>query len=601
MKIAMISLAYDPAGVGQMLTEAINTHTKHTCNHIIPTGASITERDKMTNRHNIFMTPVNELQSMINDADVIHIHQIHPFQDKEVGPASKQCGVKWTEVLSKKPWVFHNHGGAFLINPNKFMEHIGKFNPTLLMCSPLSKYIFPDSAYLPNLCPINSDNYKPTDRDFTKTMKVCHKIWYPSTKMYKGTEVLEEVFDLLKKDGFRIDFKVFHSMNIDKCLKDSADYHVCVDNITQGFIGMSGWESLAKGQVVIARLDPLVYLAYKKIGNGEAPPIINVSGMDELAAVMRDLDSDRTKLKRLCEESRSWMEKHYNEKKITQIYVDFYQSLIDGDYTPEQIEKMELMSMAEEPKAQYTADAKDFDGDISRESFENLPNMNEATKSDGLMGSSMYNTYEIEKIDEFWKEVGLINNKKFLDLGCGIGRLTPTILKSKPKSYVGVDFSSTMVKEFMQNFPALQCYSQDLADLNQIPDKSADTSFIMYVLIHIIDRQKGVLNGKPVIDQKLKRAVEEIKRVTKEHIVIGQDMTIPKDFQEKVDGNICRFLPKDKLVELFHPWKLKYYLENYYQLYSPYDNDLDSKISFVVFENPEGVKPLPTMFKGDKK
>lgn len=575
MKIAMISLAYDPAGVGQMLCNAINNNTKHTINHILPTGSTLVERDKAINRFNIFMTPKQELAAMINEADLLHIHQIHPFQFKEAGPAIERCGVNWPEVLSKKPWVFHNHGGAFLINPPKFMKDIGKFKPQLLSCSPLTKYILPEAAWLPNLCPINDEMYLPTERDFDSTIKVCHKIWTEATKMYKGTLVLEEVADLLVKDGFDIYFKVFHNMQIDECLKESADYHVCIDNLTQGFIGMSGWESLSKGQVVIARLDPVVLEAYKTIGNGTPPPIINVSGMDELASVLRDLHDNRDVLKKLCKASRDWMEMFYTEDKIIDTYIKFYQSVIDAH------QNMPIQNTKQIVERKKKMESKT---DVPHESFEALPNKDQYTRMDGLMGSGAYNSYELDKIDEFWKEVGLIHDKDFIDCGVGVGRLTPIILKSKPRKYVGADFSTTMVKEFMQNFPAIECHCQDLANMYEIKDKSFDTAFIMYVFIHIVDEAKA------------QKAADELKRITRQHIVIGHDMTIPKWFQDKVDPRICRYVPREKLEKLFHPWKVKYYLEDYYQLFSPYDNDLDSKISFIVFENPDGVPKLPERF-----
>ncbi len=583
MNILMISLAYDPAGVGQMLCNSINSKTKHTCKHLLPTGYLITERDKAINRVNIFQASKDEIVDEINKADILHIHQVTPFQKKEIGPAADRFG-KWNEILSKKPWILHNHGGAFLINPPKFMKDIENYNPHLFLCSPLNKILFNNATWLQNIIPLNESLYMPVQRNFDKTLKIAHKIWFESTKMYKGTDVLIEVCDLLKKDGFDIDFKVYSNMNIDICLRKSAEDHICIDNLTQGFIGMSGWESLAKGQVVIARLDPIVVKAYKELCGNVKLPIINVTGMDELAKVIRELHDDRDKLKELCDYSRKWMEQYYNEDLIVKKYIEKYEEIIKN-HSPNTRIKHQSYEVPKIIKEEISKNTKQHGWSDARQNFEELPFKDPTTKLDGLMGSGMFNSYEIEKIDQFFKRVGLIHNRKFIDCGVGVGRLTPVVLKSKPKSYTGMDFSSSMVKEFKKNFPDISCYQQDIANMPQLKDKFFDTSFVIYVLIHITD------------SEELKKAAEELKRITRQYIIIGHDTTIPIEFQEKIAKNICRFVPREELEKLFQPWKIKYYFPNYYKLYSPYDNDLDSKISFIVFENPKGIKPINEEFK----
>ncbi|MCP3684366.1 MAG: class I SAM-dependent methyltransferase [bacterium] len=603
MNILHLALGYDPAGVGQLLCNTINEDTKHTCKFILPTGSIMTEMDKQLNRFNLFQISTGEIQRMIKEADVIHMHQLHPWQKDEIGTAANRCSMQWNKILADKPWILHNHGGEFLINPPKFMKFIEHYNPRLLICSPLSEIVIPKSTWLPNLVPLDEPLYKPIVRQWNRKMEICHKIWFPSTGMYKGTKVLEEVCKLLKDNGYNLNFKVYHGLNIEECLKQTAKCHVCIDNLTQGFIGMSGWESMAKGQVVIARLDPLVKKAYTLLGEGEPPPIIHVTGMDELGKVLRELNNDREKLKEWCDKSREWMEKYYNPKKVTQMYMDFYEETIRihkrGEVPVEPVVEKPKEKAKAEPKSndKIKQIQKEFGVVGPRYNFEKLPHEDEEVRLNGLMGSSMLNTYEIDKVDEFFKEVGLIHNRVFLDCGCGVGRLTPTILKSHPKEYIGIDFSGSMVKEFSKNFPDLKSYQQDLADLNKFKDNSVDTAFIMYIFIHILDEKKGVLHGKPVIREKLKEAIEELKRVSRQYIIVGHDMTIPEEWQSRISPDICRFVPKEMLEKLFHPWKVKYWFPKYYQLYSPYDDDLDSATSFIVFENPEGVAPLPDEFR----
>ena len=319
MNILHLNLNGDPAGVNYLLHNALikngfnSRHilTSMRCLHNIQQGYDvIAEQD------------ANKAKELLDWADILHINQEinDPFN----------LGIFYPEKFLKKPFVFHNHGGYNLLYPELQLSTLNSYKKKFpfVVCSPLTKKIIPEAIWLPNICPINDPLYLPYERRFDKEVKICSKVFSTQTRLYKGINVVEEMINVFLKDKwkFPIEYKVFENLILLETLTKSADFHICVENLTQGFIGMAGWESLSKGQVVIARLDPIVKEHYERLGKN--CPIIDVTGMDEMCKVIRDLCVDREYLKRKCEEGRKWMEKYYSEEIIVKKYVKLYEETI---------------------------------------------------------------------------------------------------------------------------------------------------------------------------------------------------------------------------------------------------------------------------------
>jgi len=319
--IIHINLDGDPAGVSWLLHKAMKK-AGYSSHHIIPSEKQI---HKLSQGTDIIIenNPI-EAENILEKADLFHINGRildTPF------------GLKLKKLLINTPFVFHNHGGKVLLNPYPQIEELRQFNKNFIYiaCSPLTKKVIPFCRWLPNIVPIDEPLYMPIKRDFNGTLKICNKIFSKLTRIYKGTDILNEMINVHLRDEekFPLSLDIFEELSIQDCLKKSSDYHICVDNLIQGFIGMSGWESLSKGQVVIARLDPIVEKCYKKLGEGTCP-IINVTGMDEMCKVLRRFCENKELLKKKCIESRKWMEKYYTEKRIVELYIKTYEEVING-------------------------------------------------------------------------------------------------------------------------------------------------------------------------------------------------------------------------------------------------------------------------------
>lgn len=327
MKIVHINPSGDPAGVSWLLHEAMLKEGYHS-RHIIysPNHVHIVQQGQDI----IYLKNPEKADKIIEEADILHING---YIRGEIWKFNGKMQMNLDKHLKKKKFVFHNHGGSVLLNVDAQLKEVKSFNKDFkfVACSPLTKLIYKNTKWLPNICPIDSKIYKPVPRNFKGKIMVCHKTFSPDVKPWKGTDVIEDTVNRLKNEfKFPIHFKWFHSMKISECLKESAHYHICIDNITQGFIGMSGWESLAKGQVVLSRLHPVVEKAYKKFGKGTCP-IINVSGMDEMAKVLRYYCDNRDALFQKCKESYEWMQKYYTPKRVVELYIELYDKILKED------------------------------------------------------------------------------------------------------------------------------------------------------------------------------------------------------------------------------------------------------------------------------
>ena len=323
LRVLMVNLVYDPAGVNWYLHDALNAHT--TCRSSYVTDHIHVKLPSAT----IKQWTTSELNAVIDEADIIHFNQYHPWHPHAL-PSNIGKLVDWKQVAIKKPWVLHLHGGNILYDPSRYLRGVIG-SPKIIVCSPLYVQSVPHSVWLPNVLLLDHPLYQPEVRDWGDRIMVAQKMHSRNVDYIKGTKALAEVINTELRDnsGFPIQMDTFTDMGLDECLTRSGKHHICIDNITQGFVGMSAWEGLAKNQLVIARLDPIVEEAYRAFGDGDAPPIVNVRWLVDLAAELRRFCEHRSELRDQSLKGRPWMTRHYTPKRIAGLYTAFYEKAIE--------------------------------------------------------------------------------------------------------------------------------------------------------------------------------------------------------------------------------------------------------------------------------
>ena len=332
LNILIINFSYDPAGVGAYLSKIINRETIHDCKILfgVPTISTWDKNDYI----NIDTTETNVLKKLVNEADIIHFNQFHPFHegDRQISLMIAKFGVNWDEILKNKPFVFHNHGGAVLLDVENYIGELKEYDPKIILCTPLSLKIIENAIWLPNIIQLENELYCPVNRSWGGIIQISHKLFFKTAMYVKGSKILLEIINeyLRDKFGYPVNLTVYHDLPIEECLLSSSTNHMTIDNMTQGFPGMVSWESLAQGQVVFCRLDPLVEGMLNEFCDGAKLPIINVSGIDELAKKIIGYCNDREKLEADAMYGVEWMKKYYNPQNIVDMYIKIYMEEVNG-------------------------------------------------------------------------------------------------------------------------------------------------------------------------------------------------------------------------------------------------------------------------------
>ena len=305
MKILLINLEFDCSGVAWILRNAINK-TKHEARVVIRQHTKITEGKD----YDLIFNKLEELEPLIEWADVLHFNTwIWTHQPTEVLPdryafkPEKQSSFfdRWK---GKKKFIFHFHGGKSQLNPDYWLKECKK--ATILKCDPIAP--IKGALWLPNI--IDLEGVEPKEREGIK-VSVASSL----SDERRINKMVESMLDYLN-----IEKDFVADLPKKEALERRNNYSVSIDNTTQGFIGMWGWESLALGQTLIARLSEGTRIAYKEF-LGSNPPIISCENIDEIASEIRKLTPE--KIRRNYHYNINWIKKHY--KNIVNEYIKIYE------------------------------------------------------------------------------------------------------------------------------------------------------------------------------------------------------------------------------------------------------------------------------------
>ena len=317
LKVTHIHPWWDSAGVGIIHTQMMNQYTDIEVRHIVAGNTClIHDLDLVLGKND------DEIREVLTHSDVLHFNTFW-FDDPQL-----PIKFPWKDYMKGKKLVFHMHGGSICFDSKKLKE-ISEV-ATVVTCSPLIPKFMPFATWVPNILPIDEPQCYPKTRITEMPAKFLFMVNHDHNK---GRAEIEWLFHKLNSVyGYNIPFESWlHKYPYKEGLEKRKAFDVVIDNITQGFIGMVGWETLSQAQVCIARLSPIVVENYTKLGRGEGPPIINISGIDELAQTIIDLSTNITKVKELQQKSRKWMEKYYSPRRLSQLWEERYLGMIKND------------------------------------------------------------------------------------------------------------------------------------------------------------------------------------------------------------------------------------------------------------------------------
>ena len=229
MLILNVHPKYDCAAAGILLTENINEFTEHECYHIIGEETFLKHKSQL-----IIGRDDKKIQELAERADIIHLNKYDWSANTQLGFIEP--------YLESKTSIFHLHGNMDiwkpLTDPLNPINRAKKYNMKIVSCSPLTEKIT-DCEWMPNPVPTHAKEYLPVHKSWHRPLKIIHTV---INKYNKGTEEIKEVLDYLKQKGqIDIEYQVLEGeCSLEETLKTKQQHHVCIDNLTQGFIGMAG-------------------------------------------------------------------------------------------------------------------------------------------------------------------------------------------------------------------------------------------------------------------------------------------------------------------------------------------------------------------------
>jgi hypothetical protein len=316
MNILHINLEFDCAGVSWELCKAINKFTLHEARHVMrrPTHAA-------PNTDKIF-TSIDEIIHFVEWADVLHFNQWlwthRPGDAFAFAPFNEYTGDNpFTPYLKDKKIFFHFHGGFHQLSPEYWLQECEKVGAKMFKCDPYSRLA--GAKWMPNVLDLSQIPFTTfEDRNNTHIT-----IMGSRSDTRRLNSLIDISFKYLQK-YFNFTYVFYDEVPRDILLPIRSKSSITIDNTTQGFTGMWGWEALALGQALIARIEPEVNESYETLG--DMPPIINVNNIDDIARIVRVLINRQSNLKDICAYSKQWVSQYYNEERLVQRYVDEYTS-----------------------------------------------------------------------------------------------------------------------------------------------------------------------------------------------------------------------------------------------------------------------------------
>lgn len=323
IKVAYVCPNIDPAGVGWWLTRAVNECSSPVAaRHVLYYSTKLEQLDDLK-----FLVDDDEIRTVLDECDLIHCNQVLP----DYGP------IDLTPWLQRgKRCILHMHGGIYSWNRAKLQDYCTKYQTVLASCTPSLVRLMPQARWMPNPIPVVPNGVTASHADLFRPglswpscgsplRLLCHHNY----EMAKGMDALREVVRSLR-DDFQVYFEASigsYELRLQTHLEHKKGFDIVVDQLTQGFIGMAGWESLAQGAVVIARLDQDALAAYSRV-LGSVPPVVNVPWIDHLAVELMDLSKCHERVAELKLESRQWALDHYRVDQILALWLDFYREVL---------------------------------------------------------------------------------------------------------------------------------------------------------------------------------------------------------------------------------------------------------------------------------
>lgn len=148
----------------------------------------------------------------------------------------------------------------------------------------------------------------------------------PTRKGFKGTDVVLEAIELLKKKRNDFEFSVLHGLPFDEYTRKVNVADVVIDQTWSQSSGMNALWLLAMGKIVFSGNTELCK-NYFPFGN-ENPTIDAPPDANQLADRLESVLNNRDRIPAMVAQGREYIRRHHNHIHIAQRYVDLWSGLL---------------------------------------------------------------------------------------------------------------------------------------------------------------------------------------------------------------------------------------------------------------------------------
>ena len=325
----VLHMSYTPlAGAPIRVVNAINKYTTFNARlvNFNPNqyGNRIFEEDL------IWEKDKEEALELISKADIIHFHHWMELNNN-------RFNIDFNKIIKKDckfVRMFHSNF-SFIASNNEEIEKqvINDILSKLVIAQHQERTYFDlinIPKIVPNLIPINDENYKPLNMNNEKPI-----IFYSYTFNNSGfssrwdTKGYSEVSNLLNEFKNIANIQKITNAPFFECLKLKRQSDIVIDDIMTGNYHLTSLEALSQGKPVLSYLDNRTQYILRELTGAEELPFVNVK-VEEAKYVLKELCENKKLRDEIGAYSRRWMEKYYNDKDLVKIYVQVYEDLLNG-------------------------------------------------------------------------------------------------------------------------------------------------------------------------------------------------------------------------------------------------------------------------------
>jgi len=257
MKIFIINPYVDPAGAGHAIFSAINRLTNHKCRYVVGFQTYFEVDDIcLTHRRNEgkLKETFNEMFTIAEESDVLHFNffdhnmflKLISEKQKEGTPLKlDDFNFNWNKYKGRKPFIYHDHG-AWLegrelsgLHNNCSLYNMYDYYAGVIVCNPFSLNTYNRAVWLQNIIPQDNELYKPIERNYDGEILVAHS---PSSRRYKGTNIIIDIINDLRKEGYPIRLVLVEKTRRNMALKMRQKCHIIIDSLYDTFPNLNSLE-----------------------------------------------------------------------------------------------------------------------------------------------------------------------------------------------------------------------------------------------------------------------------------------------------------------------------------------------------------------------